>query len=199
MVRGVQPVSLVDWPGRICTVLFTAGCDFDCPWCHNRILVDPARYADLPLYSEEDLLNLLAERRGFVDGLCLTGGEPLIHGEPLRRFVRRLKDATGLPLKLDTNGHNPDELARWYDERLVDFTAMDIKNAFPKYARTVGLPHVDLGRIERSIRLVLERSPEYQFRITAVPDLVTDEDIRWIERTFGITLTVQEYRPPAVS
>jgi pyruvate formate lyase activating enzyme len=194
VIKGLQPVSFVDWPGRISTVLFTDGCNLDCAWCHNRALVEPDQFGKMPEISEGEIRSLLSERKNFIDGVCLTGGEPLLQGSRLRAFVRALRNETGLPFKIDTNGLLPDELSLWYDEGLVDFTAMDIKNSFDKYPRTTGMASVDCSLLERSIGLIRTRSPGWQFRITLVPGLVEDSDIRWIEDRFGVNLTVQEYR-----
>jgi pyruvate formate lyase activating enzyme len=196
MFKGIRETSFVDYPGKISTVLFTGGCDFRCAWCHNRSLVLPELVSKLPEIPESEIKRIISERKDFIQGVCITGGEPSLWGEslnPVMAWIRSL----GLKVKVDTNGASPDVLSRWYDAGLVDFTAMDIKNSISRYARTVGVEGFDTAAVERSIRLIRERSPAFQFRITQVPDLVSDGDIRWIEEHFGVTLTVQPYRPVA--
>ena len=194
MFKSIIPVSLIDYPDKICTVLFTAGCNFNCPWCHNRDLIDPDIYKKIPDILLEDIKKILIERKNFIEGICITGGEPLLYGEKLREFLRMIRDTIKLPVKIDTNGYLPHELELCYDENLIDFTAMDIKNSFSKYSQTVG-KEIDTSIIEQSINLIKKRSPNWQFRITKVPHLVDEDDIKWIENKFNVKLSVQQYRP----
>jgi pyruvate formate lyase activating enzyme len=195
IIKGVQKTSLVDFPGRVCLTVFTGGCNFLCPWCHNLSIVIPERAAkirDIPL---DDVKRMIIERGDFIDGVCVTGGEPTLQAGELIEFMLWVK-SEGLLVKLDTNGYLPDVLKRCYRQEAVDFTAMDIKNSFIKYAVTAGLQMINLKRIEESIDLIRKHSPEYQFRTTQAPGLVTEADIEWIRTRFDIRLTVQPFRKP---
>ena len=196
MIKGIRETSFVDYPGLISTVLFTGGCNFDCAWCHNRSLVVPELLAGLPDLPEGIIKKTIHERKDFIQAVCITGGEPSLWGDKLNGLMAWIR-GLGLKVKIDTNVSLPGVLKAWYDRGLVDFTAMDIKNSLPKYGRTVGLESFDTSVIEKSVRLIKERSPEFQFRITKVPGLVEDSDIAWIEGHFGVSLVVQPFRPVA--
>ena len=194
MFKGIRETSFIDYPGLISTVLFTGGCDFKCGWCHNKSLIIPELLSKLPDIPEEKIRQLILERKDFIHAVCITGGEPALWGHRLDDTMGWIR-SLGLKVKLDTNGSHPDLLAEWYDAGLIDFTAMDIKNSLDKYCKTIGLDSFDTGLIEKSVGLIKARSPEFQFRITKVPGLVEDGDIRWIEARFGVSLTVQDYKP----
>ena len=168
----LEPTSLIDYPGQVAAVGFVAGCNFRCPFCHNPQLVLPEKALRSPPLPEGDVLRCLAERRGFLDGLVITGGEPALQ-PGLERFVREVK-ALGLLVKLDTNGSRPDVLERLLDAGLLDYVAMDVKAPFARYAEFAGAC-VDLSAMERSIRLVRERAPDYEFRTTVAPGLRLDD------------------------
>lgn len=170
---GIQKTTLVDYPGKVACVLFTIGCNFRCPWCHNPELSSPALSAKQPAMDEDKILEFLESRRGLLQGVCITGGEPTIHSD-LKDFIRRVKEM-GFLVKLDSNGNNPDALEILVKEKLLDYIAMDIKNRLEKYAETVGLA-VDLSKIKRSIEIVKSLA-DYEFRTTVVPGLVLEEDI----------------------
>lgn len=170
---GIQKTTLVDYPGRVACVLFTIGCNFRCSWCHNPELSFPALAAKQPAMAEDKILEFLESRRGLLQGVCITGGEPTIHSD-LKDFIRRVKEM-GFLIKLDSNGHNPDVLEDLVKEKLLDYIAMDIKNRPEKYAETVGLA-VNLPKIRRSIEIV-KSLDDYEFRTTVVPRLVLEEDI----------------------
>lgn len=193
MIKGVVPVSFVDWPDKICSVVFTSGCDFMCSWCHNKVLVDKHLVDEIPSLSPEYVMSIIKNRMKLIDGVCFSGGEPLIHGDNLFAVVKMIKSETGLPVKLDTNGNNPDELEKWLDSGIIDFVAMDIKNIPEKYQKTVGV-NVDVDRIKRSIEIIKSKAKGYQFRTTKVPGLVTKDDIRTIEKIYDLKIDVQEYR-----
>ncbi len=192
-LRGWVRTSLIDYPEHIATVLFTGGCDFRCPMCHNADLV--LRPGELPPVSEDDVWAFLSRRAGLVDGIVVTGGEPTIQAD-LLPFLRRAR-AQRVDIKLDTNGYQPDVLARLLEERLVDAVAMDVKAPLAKYPRLAGRADLDLGRLERSMALLRESSVRYEFRTTVVPGLLDVEDVeeiaRWIAGAARYVL--QPFRP----
>ncbi|MEW6545748.1 MAG: anaerobic ribonucleoside-triphosphate reductase activating protein [Bacillota bacterium] len=191
--RGLQKLSLVDFPETMCATVFLAGCNFRCPYCHNPDLV--LRSPGLPWISEEELLQFLEEREGFIDGVCVTGGEPTLEPD-LPAFLARVK-ARGLKTKLDTNGTRPDVLARLLEHGLLDYIAMDVKAPRDKYRR-VTRSRVDPGVLEASIRLVQQSQVPYEFRTTVVPGLLSADDVeaiaRWI--TGAGKYVLQPYLPP---
>ena len=179
-LSGLQKLTLLDYPGKVACTVFTAGCNFRCPFCHNAGLVLPDRlFQDI---TEEEILAFLKKRAGILDGVAVTGGEPLLHKE-LPAFLRHVKDL-GYLVKLDTNGSFPDRLEAVLSEGLVDRVAMDIKNSPDLYAKTAGIPHLDLANIERSKNLLLTGSVEFEFRTTVVKGLHTRESLieaaKWI-------------------
>lgn len=157
-------------------VLFTAGCNFRCPFCHNAELVLPEKARELRLLDLDEVLAFLAERRGFLDGLVVTGGEPTIQ-EDLASLLTEVK-RLGLLVKLDTNGARPEVLMDLLARRLVDYVAMDVKAPFERYPEFAGV-EVNLEDIRRSIALVREKAPDYEFRTTVAPGLRV-EDLRAI-------------------
>ena len=171
-IAGFQPTSLIDYPDRVAAVLFTAGCNLRCPFCHNPDLVLPESVVGLTLFDTEDVLRRLEERAGFLDGVVITGGEPTLH-PGLEAFLRRVK-ALGLLVKLDTNGTDPDALGRLLEAELVDFAAMDVKASRASYDRLAGIA-VDLEAIDRSIETIRDRVPEHEFRTTVAPTLDAGE------------------------
>ncbi|MGA2142228.1 MAG: anaerobic ribonucleoside-triphosphate reductase activating protein [Brevinematales bacterium] len=193
MFRGIQKVSLIDYPGRIASTFFTAGCNFNCPWCHNRKLVFPDLYAQIPEITEDDAFNYLLSRKGLIQGVCVTGGEPSLWGERLELFFKRCKE-NGFLTKLDTNGYLPGALKGYLDSNFLDFVAMDIKNTFGKYARTAGLDSIDTGKINESIDLIKRSGISHQFRTTVVPGLVDREEMEALSLEIGEKIVFQEYR-----
>ncbi|HET6488517.1 MAG TPA: anaerobic ribonucleoside-triphosphate reductase activating protein [Syntrophales bacterium] len=176
-IGGFQKVSLIDYPGRISAVVFTQGCNFRCPFCHNPELVDPERFADL--IPEKEILSFLEKRRGRLDAVVITGGEPTMQPE-LIPFILHLK-AMGYLIKLDTNGTRPDLLAEMLDEKLLDYVAMDIKAPLERY-EAVTMTKTDHDRIRRSITLIMGSGTDYEFRTTAVKSLLAPEDLEEIGR-----------------
>ena len=173
-IAGMQKLTLLDFPGVVACTLFTAGCNFRCPWCHNAGLVLPEEMADRLIESEE-VLSFLEKRKGVLDGVCVTGGEPLLQAE-LPDFLRRVKDL-GYRVKLDTNGSFPERLEELVREKLVDRVAMDIKNGPSRYAGTVGLQNPDLGAVTASKDFLLSDAVDYEFRTTVVRGLHTEEGL----------------------
>ena len=162
-IGGLQRVSLNDYPGKICATVFTQGCNFRCPYCHNPELVDPGQYG--PAIPDDEVLSFLDKRRGKLEAVTVTGGEPTLQKD-LEKFLGELKNMQYL-LKVDTNGSNPDILSTLIDKQLVDYIAMDIKGPLKKYGRMVAA-NVDVSRIRRSIQLITTSGIEYEFRTTVV-------------------------------
>lgn len=177
---GLQKLTLLDFPGKVACTVFTAGCNFRCPFCHNASLVLPEQArGSIP---EEEIFSFLEKRRGMLDGVTVTGGEPLLHRE-LPSFLERVR-AMGYLIKLDTNGSFPERLETLVAAGLVDRVAMDIKNSPARYAETVGLAAVDMTAIERSKAFLLEGRVDCEFRTTVAKGLHTRESLldaaRWI-------------------
>jgi len=194
-IAQLLPTTLIDYPGKVAALIYTPSCNFRCPFCHNPELVLPERIAALRLIPEEEVLSLLRQRRGFLDALAITGGEPTLHRD-LPRFIREVK-RIGYLVKLDTNGSNPDVLAGLFDEGLLDYVAMDVKGPEGMYPKIVGVP-VDTDAIDRSIRLIEGRAPDYEFRTTVAPGLRREDIgaiVDWIKgarRYFLQRFTVPE-------
>ena len=163
-ILGLQKLSLLDFPGKVAATVFTGGCNLRCPFCHNASLVLPGRGTSA--LDAGGVLDFLASRRGLLDGVVLSGGEPLLQPDAAD-FLAEVK-AMGFAVKLDTNGCHPDALADILDRRLADYVAMDIKNSLEKYPWTVGVPGFDTAPVERSARLLMEGPADYEFRTTLV-------------------------------
>ena len=180
LISGLQKLTLLDYPGHVACTVFTGGCNFRCPFCHNAPLVLPELIGQDT--DEERVLSFLRKRQGILDGVAVTGGEPLLHKDMVG-FLEKVK-ALGYKIKLDTNGSFPDRLRELISAGLVDRVAMDIKNAPELYAKTVGLPSLDLAPIERSKELLLRGDVDYEVRTTVVKGLHTGESIigaaKWI-------------------
>ncbi len=182
-IGGLQKLTLLDYPSKLASTVFTSGCSFKCPFCHNKDLVFvPENYSFLDV---EDVIAYLEKRKKILDGVCITGGEPLLQ-EGLLPFIERIKEM-GYLVKLDTNGNDPKKLKEIVNSGLVDYVAMDVKNCKEKYHETVGLNKqvFDIGRIEESISFLLEEHVDYEFRTTIVKELHQKEDVlalaNWIK------------------
>ena len=167
-------MTLLDFPGKVACTVFTGGCNFRCPFCHNALLV--TKLPEKPDYSEDEILSFLEKRTGLLDGVAITGGEPLLNPD-IADFIRKIRDM-GYAVKLDTNGSSPERLKAIVGEGLVDYVAMDIKNRREKYAETVGLKNLDLSKIEESVEFLKSGAVDYEFRTTVVKQFHTVEDIR---------------------
>ena len=178
-IQGLQKMTLLDFPGRVACTVFLGGCDFRCPFCHNGELLDGTAPA---LLDDQALLKFLRSRQGLLDGVAVTGGEPLLRKD-LPDLLRAIRDL-GFAVKVDTNGNHPEALEKLLAEGLADYVAMDIKNSPGKYAMTVGLDHLDLAPIRRSVQLLMDGSIPYEFRTTVVDELHAAADFeamgRWI-------------------
>ena len=177
-ILGLQKLSLVDFPGKVAATVFTGGCNLRCPFCHNAPLVLPGRGTSA--LDAGGVLDFLASRRGLLDGVVLSGGEPLLQPDAAD-FLAEVK-AMGFSVKLDTNGCHPDALADILDRRLADYVAMDIKNSLEKYPWTVGVPGFDTAPVERSARLLMEGPADYEFRTTLVRPFHEAGDMETIGR-----------------
>lgn len=163
-INGIQKLTLLDFPGKVACTLFTGGCNFRCPFCHNASLVLPEQL-DNPL-SRDEILSFLKKRQGILDGVCITGGEPLLNKD-IGEFIADIK-SLGYAVKLDTNGSFPEMLKSLVKSGNVDYVAMDIKNSEEKYAMTCGLEKVDFSHIKESISFLLSGKVCYEFRTTTV-------------------------------
>ena len=179
-ICGFQKMTMLDYPGKVACTVFTGGCNFRCPFCHNAMLVTDID--ENAVFSEDEIISYLNKRKGIIDGVCITGGEPLLQKD-IRDFLVKVK-ATGMPVKLDTNGSYPDKLKELVAEGLVDYVAMDIKNSKEKYPLTVGLSGYDIGKVEESVKFLMSDAVDYEFRTTVVREYHTAEDIveisKWI-------------------
>lgn len=193
-IRGFQKASLVDFPGVICTTVFTGGCNFRCGYCHNRELV--LNPGNLPKYDKREILQYLVKCTGKIDGVCITGGEPTLQKD-LTPFIKQIK-ALGLKVKLDTNGTNPEKLEELIALKLLDYVAMDIKAPLHRYYLVAGV-RCEAGKIQKSIEILAGSGIEHEFRTTLVP-LLTEGDIfeiremipkeRYVLQQFRVTNTL---------
>jgi len=194
-VAAWQPISLLDYPDRVATTVFTPGCTFRCPFCHNPELVLPDRVAGLCLLDQAEVLGHLADRAGFVDAVVITGGEPTLQPD-LGSFLERVREI-GVLIKLDTNGTRPDVLERLLADGLLDYVAMDVKAPRERYDEFCGTA-ADLTSIDQSMGIVRRRAPAYELRTTVAPGM-TVEDVRglaaWIEGAAAYYL--QAFRAPS--
>lgn len=179
-IQGLQKLTLLDYPEKVACTIFTAGCNFRCPFCHNASLVthvDPHNEI-----QKEEVLGFLRKRQGILDGMCISGGEPLLQPD-IEEFLVEVKNI-GYAIKLDTNGSNAVLLRRLVEQGLVDYVAMDIKNAPEKYGETIGIKGYHLENILQSVDFLLSGAVPYEFRTTVVRELHKREDFaaigRWI-------------------
>lgn len=174
-ICGLQKTTLLDFPGHVAATIFTGGCNFRCPFCHNSDLLPGSVEAE---YETEEVLGFLAKRKGILEGVCITGGEPTLQPD-LEDFIRRVRDL-GLLVKLDTNGYKPDLLKDLCGKGLLDFVAMDIKAGRSNYMTVAGVDGMRMERIDESIRFLLSGDVPYEFRTTVVKGLHTEADFREI-------------------
>ena len=183
MIKGLQTLTLLDYPGKVACTVFTGGCNFRCPFCHNGgIVLNPGAEPSIP---EEKVFDLLKKRKGVLEGVCITGGEPTLW-KGLWDFAREIK-AMGYSVKLDTNGTNPELMHKLILAGVVDYVAMDIKNCPDKYAETIGVKGFNIQPVKDSVRLLLQGTAGYEFRTTVVKGMHTPQDIveigKWIQGT----------------
>ncbi len=181
LLRGLQKTTLLDFPGNVACTVFTGGCNFRCPFCHNASLLS-AEGGDERL-SEENFFAFLRGRKGLTDGVCITGGEPLLQKD-IFSFAERIK-SMGFLVKLDTNGSFPDRLRELCKAGLIDYVAMDIKNAKEVYSETAGTRQSILPAVEESVAFLKEGSVPYEFRTTVVYGMHNEERMRRIGAWLG--------------
>lgn len=178
VIQGLQKLTLLDYPGKVACTIFTAGCNFRCPFCHNASLViETYKNKNIP---EEEIFAFLKKRQGILDGVCVTGGEPLIQ-PGIEDFLFRIKEL-GFAVKLDTNGSFPDKLKQIVEAGLVDYVAMDIKNSPESYGKTIGIEKYDMKNIERSVEFLLSDVVSYEFRTTVVREFHQKSDFESIAK-----------------
>ena len=176
MICGFEKFSMVDYDGKIACTVFTGGCNFRCPFCHNgSLVVGDVKSQEIPL---EEVFDYLNKRKGLVDAVCVTGGEATLqHG--LAKFYEQVREM-GYLTKLDTNGLRPDVLKDLLDKHLLDYVAMDIKNSKAKYAITTGVKDVDIAKIDESVEMLKNSDVDYEFRTTIIKEFHTEADMREI-------------------
>ena len=173
MICGLQKMTLLDYPGKIACTVFLGGCNFRCPFCHNSELFMGKLEK---LMEEEDFFQFLSKRKGLLDGVCVSGGEPTLYKE-LPAFLARIKEL-GFFVKLDTNGYRPEVLKELVEKKLVDYVAVDVKNSPAMYAQTVGLETLDLAKIRESLAFLISGDTAYELRTTLVAQLHTEASIQ---------------------
>ena len=179
MIAGLQKMTLLDYPGRVACTVFLQGCNYACPFCHNSELLC---FEAEPFMQEEELLAFLQKRKGILDGVCITGGEPTLYAG-LEDLLRQIK-ALGYAIKLDTNGSKPKVLRQLAEAGLVDYVAMDVKNSPRMYGQTTGVPGLKLENVEESLRFLIDGGVAYELRTTLVRQLHDEASIeemgRWL-------------------
>ncbi len=174
-IAGLQKMTLLDFPGKVACTVFLQGCNFRCPFCHNGEILDNT--AD-PFLTAEELLEFLGKRKGLLDGVCITGGEPTLQKD-LPELIAAIK-SLGFAVKLDTNGNRPDVLKALLAQNLVDYVAMDIKNSPQLYGETTGIANFSVDKISESIQILMTGATPYEFRTTVVSEYHTEESFRQI-------------------
>ena len=174
-IEAYQKLTLLDFPGRTAATLFTHGCNFRCPFCHNAGLVVRPSVSKI---DGSELLDYLEKRKKLLDGVCITGGEPLLQKD-IEDFIRKIKEL-GYLIKLDTNGSFPERLEDLISKGIIDYVAMDIKNCREKYPLTAGVPQDIVSKIEKSVNILMKGNIDYEFRTTICESLHTVEDMRRI-------------------
>lgn len=191
MIKGLQKTCLLNYPPYTVATVFVGGCNFSCPFCHNKDLV--LNPSSIDTIHEDELMDLLDKRGKWLDGVCITGGEPLLYD--ITDLAKKIKDK-GFKVKVDTNGTNPQQLKTLIDQKLVDYVAMDIKSSKEKYNEAANC-NVDMDKIERSIQIIKDSGIEHEFRTTFVPKLHTIEEVKnigeWLKG--ADKFVVQNFKP----
>lgn len=177
-IGGLEKITLIDYPGKVACMIYTIGCNFRCPYCHNPELVDET--ADV--LSEEKIFEFLHSRKSLIDGVVITGGEPTMHDD-LLEFIQKIK-SMGFLIKLDSNGTRPEMIKQALDSNLVDYIAMDIKSPLESYSQQVARP-VNTDAVRESISIIMNSSIEYEFRTTVVKQLLSEEAIESIAKSIA--------------
>lgn len=180
-IYGIEKLSLVDFDGVVASTVFTGNCNFKCPFCHNSSLVSD--YSNLPPISEDEIFSYFAKRKGILEGVCITGGEPTLNKD-LPEFCRKIKDL-GYKVKVDTNGSNPLMISTLIENRLADYFAMDIKNDKNGYGATIGIEKFNISNVEKSVEILMQNKVPYEFRTTLISEFHKEQNIvnlaEWIK------------------
>ena len=175
-IQGLQKLTLLDYPGKVGCTIFTAGCNFRCPFCHNAALVTKIEDEnDIPV---EEVLSFLQKRKGMLEGVCISGGEPLLQGD-IVEFIQQVKEL-GYLVKLDTNGSDVSRLKTLIEDKWIDYVAMDIKNTPEKYGETIGVQNISVEQVLQSVDFLLTDKIDYEFRTTVVREFHKREDMTLI-------------------
>lgn len=177
--NGFQKLTLLDYPGKVACTLFTAGCNLRCPFCHNASLV--THIDNTNIYIKEEILSYLKKRQGILEGVCISGGEPLLQPD-IEDFICEVK-AIGYKVKLDTNGFYPDKLISLVNKGLIDYVAVDFKNTYEKYPLTTGIENLDISPFKKTVEFLLGGKVDYEFRTTVVKGIHETQDIVEIAKT----------------
>lgn len=169
-IGGFQKTSILDYPEKISSIIWTVGCNFRCPFCYNKDLVE----GKVKTFDEEEILSYLKMRKNLIEGLVITGGEPLIYND-ICNFISKVKKL-GYKIKIDTNGIYPEKLQKLIDKKLIDYIAMDIKAPKEKYDKLTGVK-TDINKIQKSINIIKNSKIDYEFRTTIIPNFLTKEDM----------------------
>lgn len=178
---GFQKLTLLDYPGKVACTLFTSGCNLRCPFCHNASLVTHIDNSNI--YKKEEILAYLKKRQGILDGVCISGGEPLLHAE-IEGFISEVK-SLGYSVKLDTNGFFPEKLISLVNKGLVDYVAVDFKSTYEKYSLATGIESVDTTPFKKTVEFLLSGRVDYEFRTTVVKGIHETQDIVEIAKTIS--------------
>ena len=181
IIDGFEKLTLLDYPENIACIIFTRGCNLRCPFCHNSSILEFSN--EEAKFSEKEIFDYLEKRKNILDGVCITGGEPLLQPD-IKEFIKKIKNLN-LKVKLDTNGTNYSKLKELIEENLLDYVAMDIKNVYEKYSITTGIKNLDIESIKKSIALLKKSKIEYEFRTTIVKNYHTFEDIENLCKLVG--------------
>lgn len=192
MIKGWVKNSFIDYPGKVCSTVFVSRCNFRCPYCHNGSLILEGE--ELDSIDDSAVFSFLKKRKGLIDGVVISGGEPTLYND-LFYYIKKIKKI-GLLVKLDTNGSNPSILKRLLELKHLDFIAMDIKNSPARYCQTIGMPVVDIDKINKSIGIIKNSTVQYEFRTTVLKEMHTEKDIldigKWLKGSSRYVL--QKYR-----
>jgi pyruvate formate lyase activating enzyme len=195
-IGGFQKTSLLDYPDRISAIVWTSGCNFRCPFCYNKNLA----LGTAELFPQDEILSFLSKRKALLEGVVISGGEPLLHDDIID-FIKRIRDLR-LLVKIDTNGAFPERLSELLEQQLLDYVAMDVKAPKKKYPELTGVD-TDLTKIEASIDLLKTKAPAYEFKTTFIPGLLTKEDIieiaQWLKGADTYFLQQFKIKTPLLS
>lgn len=180
IIKGFQPLTTLDYPQQLAALVFTAGCNMRCTYCYNKSLVENA--PDLPEVPPQDILQFLQRRKGLLDGVVISGGEPTMHAD-LPDFIKKIKQL-GFKVKLDTNGTNPKMVQDLLNEKLIDYIAMDVKQVPAKYEAVTKL-RVNMDKVEQTVAIIKSSDIDYEFRTTAAPSFISKQELleigKWLQ------------------